>query len=119
MLTSTSENLPISLLEWELMAQSHKAVHPGQEHWRDQLKKRRSRSSQRLRWGWDIPPCEAKEIQKLIVEKSEIVTDSEDESFAADSGEKFSKEEERVNGASKVAMDKAANDNAVVGGFNR
>lgn len=70
----------------------------------------------KTKMGWNILPCEAKEIQKLIVEISEVVTVSEDESFVADSGEQFSKEEERVNRTSKVAIDKAANDNAVVGG---
>jgi hypothetical protein len=63
-----------------------------------------------------VDACEAKEIRRLIVEKSEGVTGSEDEPFAADDGEEYNEEEERVNGAVEEAVGEAANDNAVVGG---
>ena len=41
---------------------------------------------------------------------------SEDEPFAADDGEEYNKEEDRVNGAAEEAVGEAANDNAVLVG---
>lgn len=88
MLDSIRDYLPISGLEWDPVAQCHMAFHPDKERSSDQLKKKFNKLS-KVKMGTgdpNMPPDirEAKEIRRLIIEKSEGVTVSEDEMFALD-----------------------------------
>ena len=88
MLELVREYLPISGFEWELVAIRHTTFHPDQERMGDQLKKKFNKHS-KTRMGTGDPTmpndvCEAKEIRRLIIEKSEGVTGSEDEPFTVD-----------------------------------
>ena len=54
--------------------------------------------------------CEAKEIHRLTIEKSEGVTGSEDEPFATDNAKEYTKEEEDTHDdAGEVAVEDTDN----------
>ncbi len=82
MMDAVHEYLPISGLEWDLVAQRHMAYHPAEERSGDQLKKKFNKLAKMKMGTGDpvMPPDvrEAKEIRRLIIEKSEGVTGSED-----------------------------------------
>jgi len=88
LLESVRHYLPISGQEWDLVAQRHMAFHPDEGRNGDQLKKKFNKLA-KMKMGTgdpDIPADvrEAKEIRRLIIEKTEGVTGSEEEAFAAD-----------------------------------
>jgi hypothetical protein len=124
MFDSIREYLPISGLEWELVAQRHMAFHPDQERTGDQLKKKFNKLA-KTKMGTGDPNMpadvrEAKAIRKLIVEKSEGVTGSEDEPFALEEdGEDYIADEEDdpnggdVAGADVMAGIRLQGDNSV------
>ena len=96
MLDSIREYLPISGMEWDLVAQRHMAFHPDEERTGDQLKKKFNKLS-KVKMGTgdpNMPPDvrEAKDIRRLIIEKSEGVTGSEEEIFALDEVEEEEEE---------------------------
>ena len=104
MLESVREYLPISGLEWDLVAQCHMRFHPNLECTGDQLKKNFNKLAKTKMGTGDpsMPPdvCEAKEIRGLIIEKSEGVTGSEDEPSALDDVlEDENEDEDTDNGA--------------------
>ena len=87
MIDAVRKYLPISGLEWDLVVQRHMAYHPAEERSGDQLKKKFNKLA-KMNMGTGDPVMspdvrEAKEICRLIIEKSEGVTGSEDEIFAA------------------------------------
>ena len=125
MLESIRAYLPISGLEWELVAQRHMQFHPDNERSGDQLKKKFNKLS-KTQMGTGDPTmpadvCEAKAIRLLIIEKSEGVTGSEDEPFALDDldedvideepADGAAIEEANINGGNEVVV----NENALVG----
>ena len=78
MLDAVREYLPISGLEWDLVAQRHMAYHRDEERSGDQLKKKFNKLA-KTKMGTGDPNMpaevrEAKEIRRLIIEKSEGVT---------------------------------------------
>jgi hypothetical protein len=88
MLDAVREYLPISGLEWDLVAQRHMAYHPEEERSGDQLKKKFNKLA-KTKMGTGDPNIpadvqEAKAIRKLIIEKSEGVTGSEEEFMAVE-----------------------------------
>ena len=109
MLESVREYLPISGLEWDLVAQCHMRFHPNLECTGDQLKKNFNKLAKTKMGTGDpsMPPdvCEAKEIRGLIIEKSEGVTGSEDEPFALDDVlEDDNAEEIHIMGQKRISM---------------
>ncbi len=86
MLESVCEYLPIPRLEWDLVAQCHMAFHPDEEQSVDQLKKKFTKLAKTKMCTGDptMPPdvSEAKQIRRLIIEKSEGVTGTKEEAFA-------------------------------------
>ncbi len=81
MLDSIREYLPISGMEWDLVAQRHMAFHPDKERSGDQLKKKFNKLS-KVKMGTgdpNMPPDvrEAKDICRLIIEKYGANNDSE------------------------------------------
>lgn len=120
MLESIREYLPISGLEWELVAQRHMQFHPDNERSGDQLKKKFNKLAKtQMGTGDPTMPAdvrEAKAIRLLIIEKSEGVTGSEDEPFALDDldeepADGAAIEEANINGGYEVVV----NENALVG----
>jgi hypothetical protein len=113
MLESVREYLPISGLEWDLVAQRHAAFHPDEERNGDQLKKKFNKLA-KVKMGTgdpNVPPdvSEAKAIRKLIIEKTEGVTGSEEEPFAleedyeeGDDGEEGEEDVQDVDGDPSV-----------------
>jgi hypothetical protein len=88
LLESVRHYHPISGQEWDLIAQRHMAFHTDEGRNRDQLKKKFNKLA-KMKMGTGDPNMpanvrEAKEIRRLIIEKTEGVTGSEEEAFAAD-----------------------------------
>ena len=101
MLESVREYLPVSGLEWGLVAQCHMRFHPDLEHTGDQLKKKLNKLT-KTKMGTGDPTmlpdvCGAKEIRGLIIKKSEGVTGSEDKPIALDDVLEDDNEEEHTD----------------------
>ena len=104
MLECVREYLPISGLEWDLVAQRHMRFCSDLEHTGDQFKKKFNKLTKTKMGTGDLTMpldlCKDKEIQGLIIKKSEGVTGSEDEPCALDDVlEDDNEEEDTGNGA--------------------
>ncbi len=123
MLKSVREYLPISGLEWDLVAQRHMQFHPDQERSGDQLKKKFNKLA-KTQMGTGDPNMpadvrEAKVIRGLIIEKSEGVTGSEEEPFAFEEGLDEEGEQQGDVAEEEVAGEEpAVDDNVLVGRAN-